>query len=604
MSDQNVRNEVIEPSNNILTSEDAIQANDATREAASGHNSRRQSIAEVAQMQESNPLSCDVSDKECNERVSLLKGIPTGAHGENYQFDSIDERVDENLSSEEDRAQKIESKNESIEEFRPNGREHSESIDGRNEKDKFSLKHWEVDKDLPALNVTTDPNLKSCLSLNSECRLNDTERSEGEKDKEMHPLFYIKPDSISPNLHGLLSRNSKTTPVNVDRDVGHTIASPIVSSNSNSAISSAPNSPPLLFQSRVKSPPISRANSLRYTFEGDKRVIDAMKESNNDSVDSGFGIEKELEPDSKLHLLIGITGCISVHKNVFLIIEKLFELYTHEKLEIQVVLTEAAEHFLVDKMPKFESLGVKVWFHDDLTKYYSNKKNEKNSSMKINANVLYKYMLNYELVRWTDVFLIAPLSANTLAKMINGLCDDLLNNILRIWPVVQSSYTDGQKLQKNAILTNECDSPKSIIAALALTSAMYSHPITKNQIAILQDTYPNISILKPVEKFVDVDGNISMGGMRSWREVVDFVSKKLGPPQHDEDEEEEEEEIEEKEDKLNNSRGESSFEDSDIDSIDDDDDDSHVHLNKVGDQPESKIIQNPATNEKPSLMTT
>src|SRR4030081_3843715 len=31
-----------------------------------------------------------------------------------------------------------------------------------------------------------------------------------------------------------------------------------------------------------------------------------------------------------------------------------------------------------------------------------------------------------ELGRWADLMLIAPLSANTLAKMANGLCDNLL----------------------------------------------------------------------------------------------------------------------------------------------------------------------------------
>lgn len=31
-----------------------------------------------------------------------------------------------------------------------------------------------------------------------------------------------------------------------------------------------------------------------------------------------------------------------------------------------------------------------------------------------------------QLRRWADVFVIAPLDANTMAKMANGLCDNLL----------------------------------------------------------------------------------------------------------------------------------------------------------------------------------
>ncbi len=34
------------------------------------------------------------------------------------------------------------------------------------------------------------------------------------------------------------------------------------------------------------------------------------------------------------------------------------------------------------------------------------------------------------LARWADVFLIAPLSANTLSKMGHGQCDNLLLGLL------------------------------------------------------------------------------------------------------------------------------------------------------------------------------
>ena len=35
-------------------------------------------------------------------------------------------------------------------------------------------------------------------------------------------------------------------------------------------------------------------------------------------------------------------------------------------------------------------------------------------------------VLHIELGKWADVFVIAPLSANSLAKISNGLCDNLL----------------------------------------------------------------------------------------------------------------------------------------------------------------------------------
>merc|ERR1739848_880046 len=42
-------------------------------------------------------------------------------------------------------------------------------------------------------------------------------------------------------------------------------------------------------------------------------------------------------------------------------------------------------------------------------------------------------VLHIELTRWADVFLLAPLDANTMAKLAHGLCDDLLTCIARAW---------------------------------------------------------------------------------------------------------------------------------------------------------------------------
>lgn len=42
-------------------------------------------------------------------------------------------------------------------------------------------------------------------------------------------------------------------------------------------------------------------------------------------------------------------------------------------------------------------------------------------------------VLHIELRRWADVLLLAPLSANTLAKAASGLCDNLLTCVVRAW---------------------------------------------------------------------------------------------------------------------------------------------------------------------------
>lgn len=53
-------------------------------------------------------------------------------------------------------------------------------------------------------------------------------------------------------------------------------------------------------------------------------------------------------------------------------------------------------------------------------------------------------VIHIELRRWADALVIAPLSANTLAKMAGGLCDNLLTCVVRAWdfdrPVLVSAW--------------------------------------------------------------------------------------------------------------------------------------------------------------------
>lgn len=42
-------------------------------------------------------------------------------------------------------------------------------------------------------------------------------------------------------------------------------------------------------------------------------------------------------------------------------------------------------------------------------------------------------VMHIELRRWADILIIAPLSANTLAKAANGMCDNLLTCVVRAW---------------------------------------------------------------------------------------------------------------------------------------------------------------------------
>ncbi|WOL00452.1 phosphopantothenoylcysteine decarboxylase [Canna indica] len=49
-------------------------------------------------------------------------------------------------------------------------------------------------------------------------------------------------------------------------------------------------------------------------------------------------------------------------------------------------------------------------------------------------------VLHVELRKWADILVIAPLSANTLAKIAGGLCDNLLTCIVRAWDYSKPMY--------------------------------------------------------------------------------------------------------------------------------------------------------------------
>lgn len=76
-------------------------------------------------------------------------------------------------------------------------------------------------------------------------------------------------------------------------------------------------------------------------------------------------------------------------------------------------------------------------------------------------------VLHIELRKIASLMLIAPLSANTMAKMANGLCDNLLTNVFRCW---------------NFTGKIPC------VVAPAMNTFMYEHPLTEKQIDVLKNT--------------------------------------------------------------------------------------------------------------------
>lgn len=116
-------------------------------------------------------------------------------------------------------------------------------------------------------------------------------------------------------------------------------------------------------------------------------------------------------------ILLGITGSIAAYKSVFLV-----RLFVSAGAEVKVIMTPAAKDFV-------SSLTLATLSKNKVLSTLADEDTWANHVM---------------LGRWADVMLIAPLSCNSLSKMANGLCDNLLlaTYLSAICPVVVAPAMD------------------------------------------------------------------------------------------------------------------------------------------------------------------
>jgi len=123
-------------------------------------------------------------------------------------------------------------------------------------------------------------------------------------------------------------------------------------------------------------------------------------------------------------------------------------------------------------------------------------------------------VLHIDLKDWADVLVVAPLGANTLAKMANGLCDNLLTCIYRAW------------------LMN-----KPIVVAPAMNTDMWEHPVTHEHLGVLHTRHDrsrpmtqnnpridaqNFAIVNPAKKQLAC-GTTGVGAMADIKDIVEAV---------------------------------------------------------------------------------
>lgn len=169
-------------------------------------------------------------------------------------------------------------------------------------------------------------------------------------------------------------------------------------------------------------------------------------------------------------ILLGITGSIAAYKAILLV-----RLFVKAGAEVKVIMTESAKSFVSPLvLSTLSNNKVLIDLFDEDT-----------------------WANHVMLGRWADIMLIAPLSCNTLAKMANGQCDNLL---LAVY------------------LSATCP----VIVSPAMDEDMWHHPSTKRNIELLQ-SYGNGII--DVEKGELASGLIGEGRMAEPETIIQYLAE-------------------------------------------------------------------------------
>jgi len=215
--------------------------------------------------------------------------------------------------------------------------------------------------------------------------------------------------------------------------------------------------------------------------------------------------------DNKHHILLAASGSVATIK----IPNILRALSTHPRLSIRLILTPSAASFLqgqAAEQPSVASLS-KIPNVDGI---YTDE-SEWTPPWTRGAPILH-----IELRRWADILVIAPLSANMMGKITNGLSDGLLASVVRAWDT--TGLVDGTK--------------KRILVAPAMNTAMWRQPVTGRQVRILEEEWgvreglPGeeegwVEVLRPQERELAC-GDVGDGAMKEWPEVVKIIEERLG----------------------------------------------------------------------------
>jgi len=169
-------------------------------------------------------------------------------------------------------------------------------------------------------------------------------------------------------------------------------------------------------------------------------------------------------------VLLGVTGGVAAYKSCELVRQ-----LVKRGIAVKVIMTEAATKF-VSPMT-FSSLSGNPTY--------------------VGMFAARDEMEHISLARWADVFVIAPASANTIAKIAHGIADNLLTTVV----LAARMY---------------------VVIAPAMNVAMWENPATQSNMVILKGR--GFNVVEPVE------GELACGedGKGRLAELADVVEATLG----------------------------------------------------------------------------
>jgi phosphopantothenoylcysteine decarboxylase len=236
--------------------------------------------------------------------------------------------------------------------------------------------------------------------------------------------------------------------------------------------------------------------------------------------------------DHKHHLILAATGSVATIKIPLI----LYALSQHQNLSIRLVLSESARQFLQGQSAEQPTVASLLAINNVDGIYFDEHEWTK-------PWVRGDSILHIELRRWADLMVVAPLSANGLAKISQGMSDNLVSSVIRAWdfnglidgarPGLALPYDMGKTKEELATLPEAFGDgrKKGIIVAPAMNTAMWSHPVTAKQLAVLEQEWGVgnggwFEVLRPMEKMLAC-GDTGSGAMRDWKDIVGVIEERL-----------------------------------------------------------------------------